>query len=120
MITLLLVDDRPSVRAGLRLRLSLEPDIRVVGEAGNGYEALEKIQELQPMVVVMDIHMPYLDGLATTAALRAAGNPSAVILVSLYDNAAYPAQAQAAGAAAYVPKQCNPEELVAAIRAAAS
>ncbi len=119
MITLLLVDDLPTVRAGLKLRLSLEPDIRVVGEAGNGREAIALARQLQPDVILMDLHMPCLDGLAATTTLCSQSSPSAIVILTLQDNATYRVQAKAAGAVAFVSKQGSPETLITAIRAAA-
>ncbi len=119
MITLLLVDDQAAVRVGLKLRLSLEADMQVVGEAGNGRDAITLAQQLQPDVVVLDLRMPSLDGVAATTALRAQNSRSAIIILTMQDNATCRVQAKAAGAVAFVPKQGNPEKLIAAIRAAA-
>jgi NarL family two-component system response regulator LiaR len=79
MIRVLLVDDQQVVRRGLELRLHLEPDMDIVGEARNGTEALTLAQALAPDVVLMDVEMPEMDGIAATAALRALVSPSAVI-----------------------------------------
>lgn len=119
MVTLLLVDDQASVRAGLRLRLALEPDLQVIGEAGDGMEALERVRELEPDVVLMDVEMPRLDGIAASAAMRAAASGSAVVILTIHDDAPTRARAKGAGAAAFVAKQGGAEELIAAIRAAA-
>ena len=70
IITVLLVDDQPTVRHGLRMRLELEPDIIVVGEAGDGAAALDMTTALHPDVVVMDVEMPEMDGITACAALR--------------------------------------------------
>ncbi len=119
MITLLLVDDQPAVRAGLKLRLALETDMQVVGEAGNGRDAITLAQQLQPDVILMDLHMPTLDGLTAAVALRAQSSRSAIIVLTMQDTATCRVQAKAAGAAAFVPKQGNPEMLITAIRVAA-
>ena len=71
MIKILLVDDDPNIRRGLRMLLVIEPDFSVVGEAGDGWEALRLARELQPDVVVMDIRLPNLDGLSAAERLRA-------------------------------------------------
>ncbi|GAB4197770.1 MAG: hypothetical protein OHK0022_16330 [Roseiflexaceae bacterium] len=120
MITILLVDDQPAVRRGLRMRLALEPDLAVVGEAGDAVAALCLAPALRPRIVLMDIELPQLDGIAVTAALRQSAPASRVIILSLYDSAATRAQALAAGAAAVVGKQEADAALMSAIRRAAS
>src|SRR5215472_6567097 len=84
MIRVLLVDDQPAVRRGLRFRFQLEPDIQVVGEAGSGPEALQLVQALSPTVVLMDVEMPEMDGISTTAALHALGGGSPVVMLSIH------------------------------------
>ena len=118
MITLLLVDDEPLVRQGLHTFLEREGDIRVIGEASNGAEAIALAQALHPDVVLMDISMPAPDGIAATTALRASVPQCAVVLLSLYDDASMRARAQAAGAATLVGKQEGVRTLLAAIREA--
>ena len=118
MITLLLVDDEPLVRQGLHTFLEREGDIRVIGEASNGAEAIALAQALHPDVVLMDISMPAPDGIAATAALRASIPQCAVVLLSLYDDASMRARAHAAGAATLVGKQEGVRTLLAAIREA--
>lgn len=120
MITLLLVDDQITARMGLRMRLSLEPDIRIVGEAGDGREAIVLATRLQPQVVIMDVRMPLMDGLAAAKVLREAAPKTAVILTTMYDTAVARKQAEAVGAAAFIPKQSDLQELLAAVRRAAS
>ena len=115
MITLLLVDDELLVRQGLRVWLEREADIRVVGEASDGAEAITLAQALQPDVILMDISMPTMDGITATAALRAAVPRSAVVLLTLYDDATTRAQAYAAGAVAFVGKQDGVRALKAAL-----
>ena len=120
MIRLLLVDDQPTVRRGLGLRFHLEPDLEVVGEASTGREALALAQTLTPDVVLMDIQMPEMDGIEATAALRRMVPQSAVVILSLHDDAQTRAQAQAAGAVAFVEKRGATQTLLAAIRQAAA
>jgi DNA-binding NarL/FixJ family response regulator len=118
MITLLLVDDEPLVRYGLHTWLERVGDITVIGEASNGGEAIALAQALHPDVVLMDISMPSTDGVAATAALCASVPQSAVVLLSLHDDATMRARARAAGAVTLVGKQEGVKALLAAIRAA--
>lgn len=119
MITILLVDDQPAARAGLRLRLSLEPDMTVVGEAGDGLEAVALAARVQPQVIIMDAMMPVMGGLEAVRALQTAVSQMAVIITTMYDTAAARSLAETAGAAAFIPKQSDPQALLAAIRRAA-
>jgi DNA-binding NarL/FixJ family response regulator len=120
MIKLLLVDDQLIVRQGLRRRLLLEPDISIVGEASNGEQALELVESLAPDIVLMDVEMPGMDGITTTATLCASSPQSAVVMLSIHDDVHTRAQAQAAGAAAFVEKRGAAEVLLATIRQLAS
>ena len=119
MIRLVLVDDQPGIRQGLRMLLTLEPDITVVGEANNGREAITLVQQLVPDVVLMDVEMPVMDGIEAAAVMRAGAPQSAVIMLSIHDDGATRARADAAGAAAFVNKNGAFEVLVVAIRQAA-
>lgn len=119
MIRLLIVDDQATVRLGLHMRLALEPDIIIVGEAGDGASAVTLAEELQPDIVVMDVEMPHVDGIAATAALRTCAHPCAVVLLSIHDDAATQAQATAAGATAFVAKHDSEATLLTAVRCAA-
>ena len=118
MIRLMLVDDQPAVRQGLHKRLTLERDMAVVGEAGNGREATILVEQLSPDVVVMDIEMPEMDGISAAAVMRRITPQPAIVLLSIHDGAATRAQAQAAGAAAFVPKSGEIEVLIEVIRRA--
>jgi len=120
MIKVMLVDDQRTVRQGLRMRLALEPDVTVVGEAADGAAALSLALSLCPDVVVMDVGMPGMDGVAATAALRAASPHSAVVMLSVYDDAATRRRALSAGAVAFVGKHEAAEALADAIRQAAA
>ena len=115
MIRLVLVDDQGTVRQGLRMRLLLEPDIVVVGEASNGKEALALVQQLCPDVVLMDIEMPEMDGICATAALHSIVPQSAVVILSIHEDNVTQARAQVAGAAAFVAKRGSTDELLTAI-----
>ena len=116
MIRLLLVDDQTVVRKGLRMRLTMEPDITVVGEAGTGEEALVLVQRLIPDIVLMDVEMPGMDGITTTQVLRSRTPRSAVVMLSIYDDVHTQARARAAGAAGFVEKRGAIEALLAIIR----
>ena len=118
MIRVLIVDDLPMVRRGLRMQLLLEPDIEVVGEAASGEEALARVQQLQPDVVLMDVKMPGMDGLRATRVMQAITPLSAVVILSLYDDTRLKAEAQAAGAASFVGKHEGIDLLLTAIRQA--
>lgn len=118
MITVLLVDDQPAVRQGLAMRLALEPDVQVIGAAASGAEALTLAARLQPDVVLMDVEMPDLDGIATTRQMRRELPACRVVMLSIYDDLATRRRATDAGAAAFVAKQEPTEVLLATIRAA--
>ena len=118
MIRLVLVDDQAAVRQGLRMRLLLEPDMAVVGEASNGKEALALVQQLCPDVVLMDIEMPEMDGISATALLRTIAPKSVVVMLSIHDDGMTRTRAQTAGARAFAEKHSSMEALLAAIRSA--
>ena len=118
-IRVLLVDDHAVVRAGLRLFLADQADLEVVGEAEDGASAVAQAQELVPDVVLMDLRMPGLDGIAATRQIRAALPQTAVVVLTTYTDTANVSRAIAAGAIGYVPKDVPPPELVATIREAA-
>ena len=115
-IRILLVDDQPAVRRGLAMRLSLEPDVEVVGEAGDGAAAISLTEELRPDVVLMDVEMPGMDGVEATQELRAVAPHSAVVVLTLYDDTATRARARGAGARAFVAKHEVEETLLETIR----
>ena len=121
MIRLLLVDDQQGVRQGLRMRLTLEPDITVVGEANTGEQVLALVQSLAPDIVLMDVEMPGMDGIAAMAALQECTDAplqSVVVMLSIHDDSLTRARAQAAGAVAFVEK-LGRIEVLAKIRQAA-
>jgi DNA-binding NarL/FixJ family response regulator len=119
-IRILLVDDQPNVRRGLTMRLQLEPDLTVVGEAENGVVAIRTAEALRPDVLVMDYEMPVMDGIEAARALTAAGLPSRVVMLSIHDNASVRRAAAEAGVSAFVAKHEPSERLLSAIRSAAS
>lgn len=120
MITILIVDDQPAVRAGLRMRLSLEPDFQIVGEARDGKEALDLVSRLEPDVVLMDMEMPGMDGLAATKALKSLALESRVIILTIHDDEVSRKRARGAGAAGFVSKHADEAMLLSAIRAQAN
>jgi DNA-binding NarL/FixJ family response regulator len=101
------------------MRLALEPDLEVVGEAGNGTEAVALVPVLAPDVVLMDVSMPHMDGIAATEALRAVVPGVIVLILSLHDDAATQARALAAGARGFIEKRGGVEALLAAIHESA-
>lgn len=115
----LLADDHRLVRAGLRALLDGMPDVEVVAEAADGEEALRFAHELRPDAALVDIAMPKLSGLAVLHQLAASGLPTRVLLLSMYDNDEYVAEAVRAGAAGYMIKDAAVEELGLALQALA-
>lgn len=116
-IKVLLADDHPVVRRGLQSCLSRQDSVRVVGEAADGDEALEKALALGPDVVLMDISMPRRDGLAVTAALRKEAPQIKILVLSVHGNKEYIFRIIQAGAHGYISKEAPPSELVRAIEA---
>jgi len=118
MTTIVLADDHQVVRNGLRVLLEAEPDFSVVGEAGDGLEAVRLVERLQPDVLVLDLMMPGLNGLEVARQVSQRSPQTRVVILSMYDNEAYVLEALRAGAAAYVLKESTSAELVRAIREA--
>jgi two-component system, NarL family, response regulator NreC len=116
MIKVLLVDDQPTVLQGLRMRLGLEPDLVVVGEAEDGQAAIDLVSARSPDVIVLDLEMPGMDGIATAQALHAIAPEGKLIILSIHSDAAARKRALAAGAVAFVEKNAGIEPLLAAIR----
>lgn len=119
MIHILLADDHPVLRQGLRSLLERESDLTIVGEAGDGRETLQRAGELRPDVVVLDLMMPGLSGLEVVRQLRARRPSPHVIVLSMYANESYVVEALQSGAGGYVLKKATSADLVAAIRAVA-
>ena len=119
-IRLLLVDDQRLLREGMRILLELEPDLEVVGEAANGVEALARYPELRPDVVLMDIKMPEMDGVAATRQLLVDHPEAKVIILTTFDDDEYVFEGIRAGALGYLLKALSGEELAEAIRTVAA
>ncbi len=116
VIRVLIADDQPLVRRGLALILTPDPAFDVVGEAGDGAQAVDLAHQLRPDVVVMDIRMPVLDGVAATERLARELPACRVLALSTFDMDEYVVAALRAGAYGFLPKDISPEELVAAVR----
>jgi DNA-binding NarL/FixJ family response regulator len=114
-IRILVADDHPVVRKGLQSCLSRQERLKVVGEAADGDEALQKALELVPDVILLDISMPRMDGLAVTAALRKEAPNIKVLILSVHNNKEYIFRIVQSGAHGYVSKEAPPEELLRAI-----
>ncbi|MBL0887058.1 response regulator [Myceligenerans indicum] len=119
MIQVLVADDHPVVRSGLVGMLAVEPDVEVVGEAGDGAQAVDLARELAPDVVLMDLRMPVLDGVGATTRIREARNPPRVVVLTTYDTDADILRAVEAGATGYLLKDTPRADLVAGVRSAA-
>lgn len=117
-IRVMIVDDHPLFRAGLRRVLELEKDLAIVGEAANGQEALEQARALQPQVILMDVNLPNMNGLQATRELTAARNDIAVIILTAYHDDEQMLHAIRSGASAYFPKDVDPQELIRAVHQA--
>ena len=119
-IRVLLAEDHETVRHGLKLLINRQADMEVVGEAGDGRVAIEQASILQPHVVVVDVSMPHMNGLAATRAIRESTPATAVVALTRYGDDAYVQELLNAGAVGYVLKQSPSAELLDAVRAAAS
>lgn len=117
-ITVLVADDHPMVREGLRSMLTA-PDVQVIGEAGSGREAVTLTQQLAPAVALMDIRMPDMDGLDALQAINSLNIATRVIIITTYRSTAYLLRALAGGAAGFVLKDIPRDELLATVRAVA-
>ena len=116
-IRILIVDDHAIMRDGIRALLSIHDDIEIVGEASNGVEAIEKVKELAPDVVLMDVVMPGMDGLEATRRIKKINPKLKVLVLTQHDNREYIISAIKAGSSGYVPKRALGSELISAIRA---
>ena len=119
VIRVLLADDQPLVRAGLRMILSAEPDLEIVGEARDGRDAVEQCERLSPDVVLMDVRMPEVDGIEATRAVTALPDPPRVLVLTTFDLDEVVYDALRAGASGFLLKDAPEERLTTAIRVVA-
>ena len=120
-IRVLIADDQALFRSGFRMVLEAEDDIEVVGEAATGRQAIDSTRRLKPNVVLMDVRMPELDGIAATRQIASEGEqPARVLILTTFDLDEYVYEALAAGASGFLLKDAQPEDLVAGIRLVAS
>lgn len=115
-IRVLIAEDHKTVREGLKMIVAAETDMKVVGEAGDGHEAIRLAQELQPDIVVMDISMPELNGLIASAKLKRIAPDIKILTLTRHTDKAYLEELLQAGVSGYVLKQSEPDELLRAIR----
>lgn len=117
MINIVLVDDHKLVRTGIKRILEDVPGIKVVGEAGNGEEAMQVVRQTKPNIVLMDIKMPGLGGLETTRKLLRLNPDLKIIIITAYENDVFPIRMLQAGASGYLTKGASQDEMIRAIRA---
>ena len=120
VIDVLIVDDDALVRASLIMMLGAASDIRIIGEAGDGAEALDQVQRHTPQVILMDIRMPIMDGLEATEVVRALPMPPEVIVLTTFDADRLVLRALRAGASGFLLKDTPPDQIVAAVRQVAA
>ena len=120
MIRLLLVDDHEVVRSGLRMLLENEDDVDIVGEAGTAEDAIESVRELSPDVVLMDIGLPDRSGIEAAGEIKQISPETSIVALTIHEDEEYFFKMLEAGASGYVPKRAAPNELLTAIRTAAS
>lgn len=116
MIRVVLVDDQSLFRAGVRMLIASQPDLEVVGEAGDGREALDVVDQTRPDVVLMDIRMPVMDGLTATAEILRRADAPRIVMLTTFDLDEAAARAIRQGASGFLLKDADPEFLLAAIR----
>lgn len=115
-INIVLADDHVLVRKGIKSMLELDPEIHVVGEAGNGKEALDKAKELKPDILVLDIRMPEMTGLEAAARLGQFAPDTRAVILSMHDSEEYVVQALQAGAFGYLLKDTDKDEFIRALK----
>ena len=119
MIRVVLADDQDLIRAGFKMILSVEDDMEVVAEAADGREAVDLTAQHSPTVVLMDVQMPELDGIAATREITASSRETKVVILTTFDNDEYLFESLQAGASGFLLKNSDPDDLVSAIRSVA-
>src|SRR5215212_7349498 len=119
MIRVVLADDQGLVRAGFRALLDAQTDLEVVGEAADGAQAVEQVRLHRPDVVLMDIRMPVMDGLAATARIAAMDVPTRIVMLTTFELDEYVFEALRGGASGFLVKDTEPAELIRAVRVVA-
>lgn len=117
---IVLVDDQALVRAGFRMVIDSQPDMQVVGEAGDGLAAVQTVRETSPDLVVMDVRMPVLDGIEATRRITALPDPPRVVVLTTFDLDEHALSAIRAGASGFLLKDAPPEDMLAALRTVAA
>ena len=120
MISVLIADDQDLVREGLRMLLEAEPDLAVVGEAGDGGQALDRARLLDPDVILMDVRMPGINGIEATSRLAQAGSRARILMLTTFNLDEYVYHALKAGASGFLLKDASREQLTGAVRAVAA
>jgi DNA-binding NarL/FixJ family response regulator len=120
MIRLLLVDDQPLLRLGFRTVLETQPDLEVVGEAGDGAQAVTMTRAVRPDVVLMDVRMPVMDGIEATRRIVASGSPARILVLTTFNLDEYVYAALRAGASGFLLKDVPPADLLTGVRAVAA
>jgi DNA-binding NarL/FixJ family response regulator len=120
MTSVVVADDQALVRGGLRLILDAQDDLEVVGEAEDGREAVARVAELRPDVVLMDVRMPVMDGIAATRSIVAGGDPTRVLVLTTFDSDEIVYDAMKAGASGFLLKSAPPAQLIDGVRTVAS
>ena len=120
MISIVIVDDQDLVREGLRMLLEAEPDLAVVGEAGDGGQALDRARMLDPDVILMDVRMPGMNGIEATSRLVQAGSRGRILMLTTFNLDEYVYHALKAGASGFLLKDASREQLADAVRAVAA
>ena len=118
-VRVVIADDQAMVRAGFRSLLNDEPDIEVVGEAGNGEQAVDAVVRFKPDVALIDIRMPIMDGLEATRRIVESGSATRIIILTTFDLDEYVYNGLRAGASGFLLKEASPEQLIAAIHVVA-
>ncbi len=120
LLRVLIVDDQPLLRKGFSMILSNEADIEVVGEAANGQQAIDQVKSRRPHVVLMDISMPQMDGIAATKSITSQEKSPAILVLTTFDSQEHVFQSLQAGASGFLLKDAPPDDLIKAIRLVAA